>query len=114
MVVSLLSPLALGQRARNQRSHQQVLVVDSTTWCFLIHLTVHFDCTRNRPRYSKDIGIKLHSPNPNALTRNLVVTQPEKVSVTDITYIVIAEDYLYLADVMDLYSRQLMGVDLCP
>ena len=46
---------------------------------------------------------------PNHLNREFVVEQPDSVWVTDITYIRTWEGWLYLAAVMDLYSRRIVG-----
>ncbi len=46
---------------------------------------------------------------PNLVKRNFDVAQPNKVWVTDITYIRTWEGWLYLAVVMDLFSRKIVG-----
>ena len=46
---------------------------------------------------------------PNLLNRNFDVDQPNLVWASDITYIRTVEGWLYLAIVMDLYSRQIVG-----
>lgn len=46
---------------------------------------------------------------PNVLQRNFTVTRPNKAWVTDITYIRTWQGWLYLAIVMDLYSRKIIG-----
>ena len=46
---------------------------------------------------------------PNLLNRNFDVDQPNLVWSSDITYIRTVEGWLYLAIVMDLYSRQIVG-----
>jgi len=46
---------------------------------------------------------------PNALQRSFTVTQPNKAWVTDITYIRTWQGWLYLAVVMDLFSRKVVG-----
>lgn len=45
----------------------------------------------------------------NVLNRSFEVTQPNRVWVGDITYIPTAEGWLYLATVMDLHSRKIVG-----
>jgi putative transposase len=45
----------------------------------------------------------------NKLNQEFKVDQPNKVWVADITYIPTAEGWLYLASVMDLYSRKIIG-----
>lgn len=46
---------------------------------------------------------------PNHLSRQFDVDEPNKVWVTDITYIRTHEGWLYLAAVLDLFSRQIVG-----
>lgn len=48
-------------------------------------------------------------PAPNLLERRFNVTEPNKVWVTDITYIRTYEGWLYLSVVLDLFSRQVVG-----
>jgi putative transposase len=46
---------------------------------------------------------------PNLLQQNFNVDIPNTVYVTDITYIQTAEGWLYLATVLDLFSRKIIG-----
>jgi putative transposase len=46
---------------------------------------------------------------PNILQRQFTVTRPNKAWVTDITYIRTWPGWLYLAVVMDLFSRKIVG-----
>ena len=46
---------------------------------------------------------------PNVLNREFNVTQPNSAWVVDITYIWTKEGWLYLAAVLDLYSRRIVG-----
>ena len=46
---------------------------------------------------------------PNILERDFSADKPNQTWVTDITYIRTYEGWLYLAVVMDLYSRQIVG-----
>jgi len=46
---------------------------------------------------------------PNLLDRKFTVSQPDRYYVGDITYIATQEGWLYLAVVIDLYSRQIVG-----
>jgi len=47
--------------------------------------------------------------SPNHLQRQFNVVEPNRAWVTDITYIRTYEGWLYLATVMDLFSRQIVG-----
>jgi transposase InsO family protein len=47
---------------------------------------------------------------PNLLERNFSVDEPNKIWVTDITYVWTWEGWLYLSVVLDLYSRGIVGL----
>ncbi len=49
------------------------------------------------------------APIPNILQRVFTVSNPNKAWVTDITYIRTWQGWLYLAVVMDLFSRKIIG-----
>ena len=46
---------------------------------------------------------------PNTLNRQFNVTTPNQVWTTDITYVWTLEGWMYVAVIMDLYSRQIIG-----
>ena len=46
---------------------------------------------------------------PNLVKRNFSISQPDRVWVTDITYVRPWEGWLYLAVVLDLFSRKVIG-----
>jgi putative transposase len=46
---------------------------------------------------------------PNILNQNFTTTAPNKIWVTDITYIPCQAGRMYLASVMDLYTRKIVG-----
>ena len=46
---------------------------------------------------------------PNLLNRNFVAMKPNEVWLSDITYIQTCEGWLYLAAVLDVYSRKIVG-----
>lgn len=58
------------------------------------------------PRYSRSPTSLL---TPNTLQRGLTVPRPNTAWVTDITYVRTWEGWLYLAVVMDLYARRIVG-----
>jgi len=64
-----------------------------------------------RPRYRAG---KPGVAAPNWLQRQFTVGQPDQVWVTDITYIRTYEGWLYLAVVIDLYSRKVVGWSMKP
>lgn len=49
--------------------------------------------------------------HPN-LTKNLIVTKPEQLWVSDITYIQTERGYNYLSLITDAYSKKIMGYEL--
>ncbi len=51
-----------------------------------------------------------HRAAPNLLNRQFHAQQCHAIWLTDITYIDTDEGYLYLAGVLDMYSRQLVGM----
>jgi len=50
-----------------------------------------------------------HPVTPNVLDRDFTATAPNKKWVTDITYVPTAQGWLYLAVILDLYSRLVVG-----
>ncbi|WP_116562216.1 IS3 family transposase [Pseudomonas sp. URIL14HWK12:I12] len=66
---------------------------------------------RRRPGF---YGGKPTAASPNHLARQFKVSEPNKVWVTDITYIRTYEGWLYLAVVLDLFSRQVIGWSMKP
>ena len=54
-------------------------------------------------------GGKVSHVAPNALERQFEVEEPNKVWVTDFTYVRTHEGWLYLTIVLDLFSRQIIG-----
>jgi len=52
---------------------------------------------------------KAHPVAPNLLRRKFVADRPDQIWLADITYIRTLEGWLYLAAVLDLYSRQIVG-----
>lgn len=55
-----------------------------------------------------------HPTCPNVLNRNFTATRPNERWVTDITYIWTAEGWCYLAAIIDLFSRAIVGWALSP
>ena len=47
--------------------------------------------------------------SPNLLNQNFNVDAPGKAWVTDITYVWTSQGWLYLATVMDLFLRRMIG-----
>jgi transposase InsO family protein len=70
-----------------------------------------------RARNGKAFKYSRHSPAminvaKNVLKREFAVDKPNQKWVTDITYIWVKDQWLYLATVMDLFSRSIIGWSL--
>jgi transposase InsO family protein len=66
-------------------------------------------CSSRKRRLSTTNSDHDHPVAPNLLLSRAAPSQPNEVWVADITYIPTAEGWLFLAAVMDLYSRQILG-----
>ena len=51
---------------------------------------------------------------PNRLQQQFTVNKPDETWVTDITYLSTYEGWLYVAVVIDLYSRAVVGWSMKP
>jgi transposase InsO family protein len=75
-------------------------------------------------RVMRNLGLRGHTPRrfrkttdsrhtkriaPNILERNFSVAAPNQVLAGDITYVATSEGWLYLAVLLDLYSRRVVG-----
>ena len=75
-------------------------------------------------RVMRNLGLRAHVPRrfrkttdsrhtkriaPNLLNRDFDVTEPNRVIAGDITYIATSDGWLYLAVLLDLYSRRVVG-----
>lgn len=66
--------------------------------------------SRTVKKYKATTNSKHHLPvQENVLNRAFTASKPDEKWVTDITYIATEEGWLYLASVMDLYSRKIVG-----
>ena len=63
--------------------------------------------TYKRKPYSK--AGALHKAHPNYVKQCFIVEKPNDTWVSDITYIRTKEGWIYLATVLDLYSRKIVG-----
>ncbi len=65
---------------------------------------------RNRRRFRNTTDSKHKFPvAPNVLQRNFTATAPDQAWVTDITFLWTKEGWLYLAAILDLFSRRVVG-----
>ena len=67
-------------------------------------------CCKTKRKFKLTTDSKhLYSISPNLLERDFTALHPDQKYVGDITYIWTAEGWLYLATVIDLYSRRIVG-----
>ena len=73
-------------------------------------------CGRQKGRYRVQTTDSNHDHPiaPNHLAQAPKATAPNQIWVMDITYIQTGEDWLYLAAVLDLYSRKIVGWAMSP
>ena len=65
---------------------------------------------RHKRRFKATTDSKHSLPvAPNLLDRNFATERPDQVWTADITYLATGEGWLYLAIVLDLYTRQIVG-----
>lgn len=65
---------------------------------------------RHKRRYKATTDSKHNFPvAPNVLNRQFRIVRPDQAWVADITYLPTAEGWLYLAAVMDLHTRMIVG-----
>jgi transposase InsO family protein len=66
--------------------------------------------SKMRPKFKKTTDSKhAHPVAPNILDQDFKVSAPNRVWVSDITYIATDEGWLFLATTLDLYSRLVVG-----
>ena len=65
--------------------------------------------SRRRGRVRTTIPDKRTAPAPDLVNRDFTAERPDQTWVADITYVPTYEGWLFLAAVMDLYSRKIVG-----
>lgn len=65
--------------------------------------------TKQKFRISTTDSNHRYNLSPNRLNQNFHATSPDTIYVGDMTYISTQEGWLYLATVIDLYSRKIVG-----
>ena len=65
--------------------------------------------SRRRSRIRTTIPDKRAAPAPDLVNRDFSAERPDQTWVADITYVPTHEGWLFLAAVMDLYSRKIVG-----
>jgi putative transposase len=77
-----------------------------------VHRLMRVEGLRSQTGYHRRPGKRYGKPSvvaPNHVQQQFDVREPNKVWVTDITYIRTHEGWLYLSVVLDLFSRQVIG-----
>ena len=78
-----------------------------------IERLMHKNALKARPRRRKlpsDTGLReTHAIAPNILDRQFHAAQPNRKWIADFTYVWTAEGWLYVAAVIDLFSRRVVG-----
>jgi putative transposase len=67
---------------------------------------------KRKRAYTKTTNSYHHFHKYNNLIKEMVVTKPNQVWVSDITYIRTVKGFCYLALITDMYSRKIIGYDL--
>ncbi len=65
-------------------------------------------CHRRR-RTRTTVAEPAHTPAPNLVARDFRASAPDRLWIGDITYVATAEGWLYLAVLVDVYSRRVVG-----
>jgi putative transposase len=76
-------------------------------WRLMRQLHIHGAHRRRRVRTT--MRSPEAAPAPDLLNRNFTATRPDEVWLADITYIWTREGFLYLAAVVDVFTRQVVG-----
>ena len=88
-------------RQRNVRcGHKRVVRLMRSAGLYAKRIRCYKRTTRANPR---------HRPAPNRLNQQFQATEPNQVWLADISYIATDEGWLYLAVILDLYSRRIIG-----
>lgn len=98
---------ALGTRGLSKELRKEGIIIGRYRMRTLIKT---FGLQRRRPRYAHyRRATKPALVAPNILDRRFNPTQPDTLWAGDITYIRVGNGWLYLAVVMDLFSRRIVG-----
>ena len=94
-----------------RRVWHDVLAEGLTCWLHRIERIMRANAMRARPRrrgLPKDAGERA-AASPNLLERQFAADGPNRKWIADFTYIWTAEGWLYVAAVIDLFSRRVVG-----
>jgi putative transposase len=62
-----------------------------------------------RGRRNRTTRLDKEGPPAECLKRNFATTEADKIRLADITYVATGEGFLYLAFILDVYSRRIVG-----
>lgn len=100
---------AYGIRRIKKKLTEQNIVVSRRRIGRLMKIS-DLKCTTIKRKYKVTTNFNHNRPIvPNLLARRFIVDKVNRYWVSDITYIPTKEGWLYLAVVIDLYSRQVVG-----
>lgn len=96
-----------------RRVLRDVLAAGLSCGLHRVERLMHENALKARPRRRKlpsDTGLReTHAIAPNILDRQFHATQPNRKWIADFTYVWTAEGWLYVAAVIDLFSRRVVG-----
>jgi putative transposase len=104
--------VASGRTYGARRVWRDVLAGGVACGLHKIERLMQVQALRARPRrraLPKDEGERLPVIAPNTLGRNFVAERPNQKWIADFTYIWTTEGWLYVAAVIDLFSRRVVG-----
>ena len=106
-LINLIDKVQLVEPAWGVRKVRQYLVVSSLHFgrrhCTTLFRKLGIHCIYRKPRTT--IGHEIYP----YLIRHLEIAKPNQVWATDIPYIPMAKGFVYLACVMDIYSRKILS-----
>lgn len=107
---------AVSQRYGSPRMHAELV---SRGYCCGVHRVARLMCQqrmvgRQRKRRPGSRFNDTRGKAPNLLNREFAVPKANQVWAADITYLRTAEGFVYLAVVLDLYSRRVVGWAMRP
>jgi putative transposase len=95
-----------------RRVWQDVLADGISCGLHKVERLMRAEALRARPRrrgLPKDEGERRMAPSPNLLDRQFTAERPNQKWIADFTYVWTAEGWLYVAAVVDLFSRRVVG-----
>jgi transposase InsO family protein len=95
------------QRSRSAREQRDQQLTSQIQTIFAVCTSASPQCSTTDSRHAEQIA-------PNLLARTFQAEAPNQVWVSDITYLATREGWLYLAVVLDLFARRVVGWSMQP